>query len=86
MRSIFRGLCVYTQRYIHVEFYILQSDDSTDNFFRALEEAAERGVVVRVLLDHFGINCLSIIGTEEVMGGVYGATPKVNQGGTIFRT
>lgn len=41
------------QRYVHVEFYILQSDDSTDNFFRALEEAAERGVVVRVLLDHW---------------------------------
>ncbi len=40
-------------RYVHVEFYILQSDDSTDNFFRALEEAAGRGVVVRVLLDHW---------------------------------
>ncbi|MCM3613243.1 cardiolipin synthase [Microbacterium enclense] len=40
-------------RYVHVEFYILQSDDSTDNFFRALEEASERGVVVRVLLDHW---------------------------------
>ena len=41
------------KRYVHVEFYILQSDDSTDNFFRALEEVAERGVVVRVLLDHW---------------------------------
>ncbi len=41
------------QRYVHVEFYILQTDASTDNFFRALEEAAERGVVVRVLLDHW---------------------------------
>lgn len=41
------------ERYVHVEFYILQSDDSTDNFFRALEEVAERGVVVRVLLDHW---------------------------------
>lgn len=41
------------RRYVHVEFYILQSDDSTDNFFRALEEAAARGVVVRVLLDHW---------------------------------
>ncbi|MBB3157171.1 cardiolipin synthase [Microbacterium proteolyticum] len=40
-------------RYVHVEFYILQSDDATDNFFRALEEAAQRGVVVRVLLDHW---------------------------------
>ncbi|MEX0152814.1 cardiolipin synthase [Microbacterium sp. LMI1-1-1.1] len=41
------------KRYVHVEFYILQTDDSTDNFFRALEEAAARGVVVRVLLDHW---------------------------------
>lgn len=41
------------QRYVHVEFYILQSDDATDNFFRALEEVARRGVPVRVLLDHW---------------------------------
>lgn len=26
------------QEYVHVEFYILQSDAATDNFFRALEE------------------------------------------------
>ncbi|MFB8189435.1 cardiolipin synthase [Microbacterium sp. NPDC055988] len=41
------------QDYVHVEFYILQSDTSTDNFFRALEEVSERGVEVRVLLDHW---------------------------------
>ncbi|MFT4220967.1 MAG: cardiolipin synthase [Microbacterium sp.] len=41
------------RRYVHVEFYILQSDPSTDNFFRALEEVAARGVTVRVLLDHW---------------------------------
>ncbi|WP_337002749.1 MULTISPECIES: cardiolipin synthase [unclassified Microbacterium] len=41
------------QDYVHVEFYILQSDDSTDNFFRALEEVSARGVEVRVLLDHW---------------------------------
>lgn len=39
--------------FVHVEFYILQSDASTDNFFRALEEVAARGVPVRVLLDHW---------------------------------
>ncbi|MGM1017138.1 MAG: cardiolipin synthase [Actinomycetota bacterium] len=39
--------------YVHVEFYILQSDDATDNFFRAMEEVAARGVPVRVLLDHW---------------------------------
>jgi cardiolipin synthase len=41
------------ERYVHVEFYIFQSDESTDDFFRALEEASARGVAVRVLLDHW---------------------------------
>ena len=41
------------QQYVHVEFYILQSDAATDNFFRALEEVRARGVTVRVLLDHW---------------------------------
>ncbi|MCC2033140.1 cardiolipin synthase [Microbacterium allomyrinae] len=41
------------ERYVHVEFYILQADAATDNFFRALEEVSARGVVVRVLLDHW---------------------------------
>lgn len=41
------------ERYVHVEFYILQADASTDNFFRALEEVAARGIPVRVLLDHW---------------------------------
>ncbi|MGZ0712009.1 cardiolipin synthase (plasmid) [Coraliomargarita sp. W4R53] len=41
------------ERYVHVEFYILQADVSTDNFFTALEEVAARGVTVRVLLDHW---------------------------------
>ena len=39
--------------YVHVEFYIFQSDAATDNLFRALEEVSERGVTVRVLLDHW---------------------------------
>lgn len=34
---------------------------------------------------HFGINGLSIVGTEKVMGGVHGAPPKVNENGAIFR-
>ena len=41
------------ERYVHIEFYIFQSDASTDNLFRALEEVAARGVTVRVLLDHW---------------------------------
>ncbi len=39
--------------FVHVEFYILQSDATTEVFFAALEAAAKRGVVVRVLLDHW---------------------------------
>jgi cardiolipin synthase A/B len=49
MATAIRG----AKRYVHVEFYILQSDVSTDNLFRALEEVAARGVTVRVLLDHW---------------------------------
>ncbi|MDX2377810.1 cardiolipin synthase [Microbacterium sp. LRZ72] len=41
------------REYVHVEFYILQTDAATDNFFRAMEEACARGVTVRVLLDHW---------------------------------
>lgn len=36
--------------------------------------------------DHFGINCLSIFRTEKVMGGVYGAPPKINESDAIVRT
>ncbi|GHD83405.1 cardiolipin synthetase 2 [Salinibacterium amurskyense] len=39
-------------RFVHVEFYILSLDDTTRPFFDALERAVERGVRVRVLLDH----------------------------------
>ncbi|MFV0374427.1 cardiolipin synthase [Microbacterium sp.] len=41
------------ERYVHVEFYILQADAATDNFFRALEEVAARGIPVRVMFDHW---------------------------------
>ncbi|MCX7523072.1 cardiolipin synthase [Microbacterium sp. STN6] len=42
----------HAKRYVHVEFYILALDTTTAPFFDALEAAARRGVVVRVLLDH----------------------------------
>lgn len=41
------------RRYVHVEFYILKSDPSTEGFFQALEDACRRGVEVRVLMDHW---------------------------------
>ncbi|GAA4191159.1 cardiolipin synthase [Gryllotalpicola kribbensis] len=40
------------ERYVHVEFYILTLDPTTAPFFDALERAVQRGVTVRVLLDH----------------------------------
>ncbi|QAY60021.1 cardiolipin synthase [Microbacterium protaetiae] len=41
------------KKFVHVEFYILQTDAATDGFFAALEEARSRGIPVRVLLDHW---------------------------------
>jgi cardiolipin synthase len=38
--------------FVHVEFYILSLDSTTASFFTALEAAVQRGVRVRVLLDH----------------------------------
>ena len=43
----------HAKRYVHVEFYMLQADAATEGFFRSLEDAVERGVTVRVLLDHW---------------------------------
>lgn len=39
---------------IHAEFYILSLDQTTQPFFDALQAAHDRGVTVRVLLDHLG--------------------------------
>ena len=44
------------RRYVHVEFYILNLDKTSRPFFDELAAAVERGVKVRVLLDH--IACL----------------------------
>lgn len=40
------------QTYVHIEFYILVHDETTDVVFRAMRAAVARGVKVRVLLDH----------------------------------
>jgi cardiolipin synthase len=42
------------ERYVHVEFYITIHDPTTAPFFAALERAVDRGVTVRLLLDHMG--------------------------------
>ncbi len=39
-------------RSVNVEFYIMSVDTATAEFFDALADAAQRGVVVRVLYDH----------------------------------
>jgi cardiolipin synthase len=41
------------ERYVHVEFYIFTRDDTTRAFFDALKAAHDRGVIVRVLYDHW---------------------------------
>jgi cardiolipin synthase len=40
------------KKYVHVEFYILSLDTTTKPFFDALARAVDRGIIVRVLLDH----------------------------------
>jgi cardiolipin synthase len=40
------------QSFVHIEFYILSYDAVTADFFAAISEATDRGVKVRVLLDH----------------------------------
>lgn len=53
-----RGLASMTEdintatSFVHVEFYIVSFDPATAEFFGALEAAVQRGVSVRVLLDH----------------------------------
>ncbi len=42
------------EHYVNVEFYIMSWDESTDVFFTALARAVQRGVHVRLLLDHIG--------------------------------
>jgi cardiolipin synthase A/B len=42
------------KRFVNAEFYIMSSDHVTDDLLTALEEAADRGVEVRLLFDHLG--------------------------------
>jgi cardiolipin synthase A/B len=38
--------------YVHIEFFILVTDETTEPLFTALERARQRGVTVQVLADH----------------------------------
>lgn len=40
------------ERFVHIEFYIFVRDDTTEVMFEAMRRAIQRGVEVRVLLDH----------------------------------
>ncbi|HET6270153.1 MAG TPA: cardiolipin synthase [Arthrobacter sp.] len=42
------------ETFVNAEFYIMSTDHVTDDLLTALEEAAERGVEVRILFDHLG--------------------------------
>ncbi|WAL39135.1 cardiolipin synthase [Brevibacterium sp. BRM-1] len=42
------------EEYVHAEIYICAWDGTTDVFFRALVDAAARGVTVRLMFDHLG--------------------------------
>ncbi len=51
--------------FVHAEFYILALDRSTEPFFEALENAARRGVSVRLLADYMGSRWIR--GRERMM-------------------
>ncbi|MFI7481315.1 cardiolipin synthase [Kocuria sp. M1R5S2] len=42
------------RHYVHFEFYIAVADPTTEPVIAALEDAHDRGVTVRVLIDHLG--------------------------------
>ncbi len=42
------------KKFVHIEFFIIVLDDSTQPLFDAMAEAVKRGVKVRVLFDYFG--------------------------------
>lgn len=42
------------QRFVHMEYFTLSRDEETKSVFTAMERAHQRGVKVRVLLDHLG--------------------------------
>lgn len=42
------------KKYVHIEYFIISADAVTKDFLDSIDAAVERGVKVRVLLDHMG--------------------------------
>ena len=42
------------EKFVHVEYFTLSRDEETEAVFAAMERAQQRGVTVRVLMDHLG--------------------------------
>ena len=53
------------ERYVHVEYFMLCRDSTTEAFFQAMEEVAARGVKVRVLFDH--VSTFGLPGYKEML-------------------
>jgi cardiolipin synthase len=58
-------------QFVHVEFYIMALDASTEPFFTALENAVRRGVSVRLLADYMGSRWIP--GRERTMQRLHAA-------------
>ena len=53
------------ERYVHVEYFMMCRDSTTEAFFQALLEVAARGVKVRVLFDH--VSTFGLPGYKEML-------------------
>ena len=53
------------ERYVHVEYFMMCRDSTTESFFQALLEVAARGVKVRVLYDH--VSTFGLPGYKEML-------------------
>ncbi|MDN5761218.1 MAG: cardiolipin synthase [Microlunatus sp.] len=53
------------ERYVHVEYFMICRDSTTEPFFEALLEVAARGVKVRVLFDH--LSTFGLPGYKEML-------------------
>ena len=59
------------ERFVHVEYFMICRDSTTESFFEALLEVAARGVKVRVLFDH--VSTFGLPGYKEMLATFDGA-------------